>query len=223
MSRRARALGFGAAALVCAALAAGLASGYRSDVAAQYGALRAVVVAAEPLPEGRAVRPGVAERALELRRIPDRFVPPDAIAAPAAAVGLVPEAAIPAGSYVLASQLAEPRPAKAARPPGAGPGRSPVEIAVSGGGAIDHGPRRGPTRVDVIVTTEQGPGPGRGRTYVAAKRVRLLDLRSAEGDLDSGPGPNPAGWIATLALTRDEALSLIQAESFARQLRVIAR
>ena len=35
------------------------------------------------------------------------------------------------------------------------------------------------TRVDVIVTTEPGPEGGRGRTYVAASGVRLLDLAEA--------------------------------------------
>ena len=53
--------------------------------------------------------------ALELRRVPARFVPPGALEAPEDALGLVPIAAIPAGSYLLATQL---------RPPGsAGRGR----------------------------------------------------------------------------------------------------
>ena len=41
MSRRARALGFLGAALVCALLAALVAAGYRSRVEASYGELRA--------------------------------------------------------------------------------------------------------------------------------------------------------------------------------------
>ncbi len=58
MSRRARALAFLGAALACAILAAALAGRYRSSVAAQYGALRPVLVASAELPAGRADRPG---------------------------------------------------------------------------------------------------------------------------------------------------------------------
>ena len=37
---------------------------------------------------------------------------------------------------------------------------------------------------------------------------------------EEGLGPTPA-WSATLALTRDQALRLIQAENFARQVRLM--
>ena len=36
------------------------------------------------------------------------------------------------------------------------------------------------------------------------------------------PGSAPGAWTATLALTRPQALRLIQAENFARQVRLIA-
>jgi hypothetical protein len=94
-----------------------------------------------------------------------------------------------------------------------------VEITVTGAGALGAATRR----VDVVVTTEAGPGGGAGRTYVAARAVDLLDLRPAGGDgaTDTLPGPSLDSWTATLALTRGEALRLIQAESFARSLRLI--
>jgi len=221
MTRRRRALVFGAAALVCAALAAAVAGGYRSDVEGQYGELRPVVVVVGDLDAGRVVRPRVSEK-LELRRIPERFVPPDVLTSPAEAIGRTPRAPIPAGSYLLASHLAAPDPPRPERPGDASPGRTPVEIAVSAAGALGRPSARGPARVDVVVTTEPGPGRGPGRTYVAARGVRLLDLRSGESEALE-PGPSPAGWIATLSLTRDQALRLIQAESFARQVRIIGR
>jgi Flp pilus assembly protein CpaB len=78
--------------------------------------------------------------------------------------------------------------------------------------------------VDVIVTTEPGPGRGSGRTYVAAERVELLALaQSGGGPDDALPGPGTATWTATLALRRPQALRLIQAENFARQVRLIPR
>ena len=45
-------------------------------------------------------------------------------------------------------------------------------------------------RVDVIVTTEPGPGGGSGRTYVAAESVELLALGQSDPGADAGlPGP----------------------------------
>lgn len=223
MSRRARALAFAGAALLCALAAALVARGYRADLAAEYGPLRTVVATLEALPPKRPLRPGVIERALEVRRAPERFIPPDAVSDPLDALGRSPVVAVPAGSYLLASQLVDPeRPGRERRGKST-QGRSPVEIAVSGAGAIARAAGRAPRLVDVVVTSETAPGSGPGRTYVAARRVRLLDIRSAEADGEMTPGPSPAGWIATLDLDRAQALRLIQAESFARQIRIIPR
>jgi Flp pilus assembly protein CpaB len=224
MSRRARAAAFAAAALACAALSAGLAGGYRSDVAAQLGPLRPVVVAREPLLAGRPLEPEDVARSLEVRRIPERFVPPGALALPGDALGRAPAGPVTPGSYVLADQLRLPQERSSNRPPGLGAGKRPVEISVTAAGALTaRSPRE--QRVDVVVTTEPGPGGGPGRTYVAAESVALLDLRSggAGGASDALPGAPAETWVATLALTRTQALRLIQAESFARAVRLIGR
>jgi len=216
MSRRRRALAFLVAAGLAAATAAAVADGYGARVSRGYGELRAVVVVATTLPRGRAIAPGVAAAELELRRVPARFVPPGALSSPAAAIGLAPVAAVPAGSYLLASQLRPPRSAAAA--PGLGRGRQPVEITVSGAGALlvgDAGPAG--ARVDVVVTAEPS-GAGNGRTYVAATAVPLLGLAPvAEGAGAEGTA------VATLGLTRSQALRLIAAESFARKLTLLRR
>ena len=75
----------------------------------------------------------------------------------------------------------------------------------------------------MIVTTEPGGAAATGRTYVAAAGVRLLDLRAGGGGgtIDPGAPAGSGGWRATLALTRSEALKLIEAESFAREIRLI--
>jgi Flp pilus assembly protein CpaB len=224
MSRRARAAAFAAAALVCAALSAGLAGGYHSDVAAQLGPLRPVVVARQALPAGRALEPEAIARATEVRRIPSRFAPPGALGDPSQAIGLAPATPITAGSYLLSSQLETPSTDRPDPERRLDSGRRPVEITVAAAGALTAAPTRG-RRVDVVVTTEPGPGGGPGRTYVAAEAVELIDLRSGAEThpADALPGAPVEAWIATLALTRSQALRLIQAESFARAVRLIPR
>jgi len=217
VSRRGRAVGFASAAAICAGLAAGASGGDR-DAEAGYGPLREVVVAAAPLPASRRLDRDAVADSLELRRVPEAFVPPDALTSPAQALGRRPAAPIPAGGYLLGSQFA----AAPTRPePGGslGPGRRPVELTVAGAAAL----RDSTGRVDVVVTTDGGPAGGPGRTFVAAAGVRLLDLRPAEQGavVGTGPATGAEASVATLALTRGEALRLIHAQSFARDLRLI--
>lgn len=223
MSRRLRAIAFGCAALACAGLAAAVAGGYRADLDAQLGPLRPVVVARATLPARRPLRPADADRALEVRRVPQRFVPGGALSAPEQAIGRAPAGPIPPGAYLLAAQLRAPGEHRRRSEPTIGGGRAPVQISVTGAAALAVGGRDpAGARVDVVVTTEPGPGGGRGRTYVAAESVELLALTESGGDPEL-PGPGVEGSTATLALTRPESLRLIQAENFARQVRLIPR
>jgi Flp pilus assembly protein CpaB len=221
-TKRRRALAFLAGALVCAGLAATLAGGYERSVAEQLGELRSVVVAKARLPAKRPIAPRQARGDLEVRRIPEKFAPPDALAAPAEAVGLEPTAALAPGSYVLAGQLAAPR-RRGPDAPRPAHGMSPVELEVTGAGALVATGGQG-DRVDVVVTSEPGPG-SRGRTYVAAAGVELLGLTEGgasdpEDDPLAAAGAPPL-YVATLAVSRADALKLIQAENFARQIRLI--
>lgn len=216
MSRRGRALAFVLAALLAATAAAAIADGYGASVARGYGELRPVVVATTALQAGEAIDPHQAAE-LELRRVPARFVPPGALDDPVTAIGLAPEARIPAGSYLLVSQLRPPR-AEGAGALGLTEGRHPVEISVSGAEALLlAGSRPEGRKVDVVVTTEP-IGSGSGRTYVAAAAVPLLALGPGA---DGGAAEGIAA--ATLGLTRGQALRLITAESFARKLTLLAR
>ncbi len=224
MSRRARAIAFGCAALACAGLAAAVAGGYRADLESQLGPLRPVVVTRARLPARQALRAAQASRLLEVRRIPERFAPPGALTSAEQAVGHAPAVVVPAGAYLLASQLRAPGGRQPRHHPRLGSGRQPVEIVVSGAEALAAvgGDPLG-SRVDVIVTTEPGPGGVSGRTYVAAEGVELLALDQS-GDPGAGlPAPASGTWTATLALRRPQALRLIQAENFARQVRLIPR
>jgi Flp pilus assembly protein CpaB len=214
VSRRARAAGFLLVAVLCAVAAATVADGYGEQVARGYGQLRPVVVASAVLPAGKSIDPEAAAEKLEVRRVPVRFAPPGVLAAPAQAVGLEPVAAVPAGAYVLAGQLRSPSSSRS--PLHLDHGRRPVEIDVSGTGALAAvGAQSAGSLVDVVVTTEPSGSAG-GRTYVAAPAVPLLGLApSAEA--------GPETTTATLGLTRPQALRLITAESFARRVTVIPR
>lgn len=214
MSRRGRAIAFLLAAAMAATAAAAIADGYGDSVVRGYGELRPVLIASSDLRAGKEIDPRVATEELEVRRVPVRFAPPAALAAPREAVGLTPTVAIPRGSYVLANLL------RTRTTPAAGgllgKSRRPVEILISGAGALSaFGAQPLGSRVDVIVTTEPS-GSGDGRTYVAAPAVPLLALApGAEG------GPGEA--TATLGLTQPQALRLIAAQSFARSVTVIPR
>jgi len=208
--RRRRSLGFLLAAGLAAATAAAIADGYGESVARGYGELRPVVVAAEELPAGEPVDPA----ALELRRVPVRFAPPGTLGSPAEALGMEVAAAVPAGSYLLAADLRSPG-AGGGLGAALGDGRRPVEIAVSGADAlIVGGAQPVGSKVDVVVTTEPS-GAGGGRTYVAARAVPLLALGPGEEGAAAGTA------AATLGLTREQALALIDAQSFARRVTVL--
>lgn len=217
MSRRSRALGFAALAVLCAVASGSIASGYRDSVDAQLGELRTVVVAAETLPAGEALAGKRSREALELREVPVRFAPPDVLADPMEAVGRKPLATVPAGSYLLASHLRSP----ASRPPDAprlGGDLQPVEITVSGAGALAALGGAGEVRVDVVVAGEPVTG-GRARVRVAAEGVQLVALEPAAPEDATTAGGD--SWNATLALGRADALELIEAENFAREVRLI--
>jgi Flp pilus assembly protein CpaB len=211
---RARALGFAALALAAAGLAAAITNGYGARVAGSFGPLRRVVVTKRALPPGRPLAPDDLA-ALDVRRVPERFVPVGSLREPAAALGLAPRVRLPAGSYVAGSLLAPPQRRRPAVP-GLVPGLRPVEITVGGAAALEAaGPLPSGSTVDVVVTSEpRGTGPG--RTYVAAAGVPLIGL----GPGPDGPGP-AASASAILGLTRAQALRLISAESFARQIRLL--
>jgi Flp pilus assembly protein CpaB len=219
VSRRTRAGGVGAAALLCAALAAAAVGSYGDSAKQGYGDLQPVLVTRSPLPAHKPIERPALARSFEVRRVPADFVPPDALDDPSQALGGRPAATLVAGSYVTQAMLVSTSsPAPRPRGPLAG-ARSPVELTVTGGAALASIASRAGERVDVVVTTEPGPGPRRGRTYVAAERVPLLEIRR---DDDAGAVAGEGGSIATLALRRPQALELIRAESFARSIRLLA-
>lgn len=191
-------------------LAVSLVRGYSTSVVDSYGVMRPVIVVTSAIDAGREVSPRMAASAFEVRQVPARFAPAGVVAVPSDAVGFETAGPLFVGSYLTANLLRPPRDERE-RSSGPGPGRHAVEIAVSGAGALAGAAGR----VDVLVTTEPRT-TGSGKTYVAARNVPLIAI-SATGESDAGPGLTQV----TLALTRRQAIELVEAESFARKVTVL--
>jgi Flp pilus assembly protein CpaB len=216
MSRRGRAIGFAALAVGCAVASASIASAYRTSVDDRLGELRPVVTVERSIDAGTDLRGRILRTALGVRSVPERFLPPDAISDPQQVVGRRTLAAIPAGSYLLASHLRSAEPRRPSQPR-LGKDLHPVEVTVSGAGAL-AATGSAEARVDVVVAGEPVTG-GRARVRVAARGVRLIGIEPA--DPSAGTAVGGDSWSATLALTRSQALELIEAENFAREIRLI--
>jgi pilus assembly protein CpaB len=217
VSRRTRAVALVGLSAVCAGAAVSLVNRYASDVRAQMGPLAPVVVATKELPRGLLVTPRTVLERLAERRVPVRYVPPDSLRSTRDALGLRVRSRVPAGSYLGGAQLGPPE----SRPdPGlAGHQSRVVEVSVSGA-ATTAELLRPRARVDVLITSERGPGPP--RTYLSLQRVALVGLRSLRSDAagadDSGPDA-----VAALRVSLRQAVLLTAAQNFARELRLVLR
>jgi pilus assembly protein CpaB len=205
--------------LLCLALASGglAASQVRErerSVDAKVGPLVPVVVASRDIPPDERLRPAD----LAVRRVPARFVPPDALGARARLAGARAAVPVAAGAYITAGVL---QGAAAAGERPLRPGERALELGVAGGGLALAGTG---SRVDVLVSTRHHDGAG--RTFVALEDVALLDLRPAGGGaLAAGQTLDepPATALATLRVTPRQAVYLTAAETFAHEIRLLAR
>lgn len=219
-TRRRRAAVLLSLAIACGGLAASRVQTRASEVESQVGQLVPVVVTRTEVQPGAKLKAGQ----LAVRRVPERFAPRDALAAPEQVVGQRTNGGLAPGGYVTAGVLS----AAASDDEHASGmpirrGERSVDVAVAGGEALTDAPPG--SRVDVIVTTESRSGSGGGRTYLALQDVELLGARAADSTADTG-GDGPAAHattIATLRVTLREAVYLTAAQSFAREIRLLAR
>lgn len=221
-SRR-RAAVFGLLAVVCAVLSAAAAARRDADAAEGLGELRPVTVVERPIGRGSRITPRLASGALTVRELPGRFLPPDVLDDPALALGARVGGDIPAGSYLLSSHLRRRAPQRADEA-AVGPGLRPVEVVVSGGAGGAGGLPEPGGRVDVLAADEPG-STSNPRVRVLARRVRLIALEPLRGDAVADPvsGSPPASWLATLALDRRRSLAVIEADNYAREVRLLSR
>jgi Flp pilus assembly protein CpaB len=152
VSRRARALALLGVAAICAGLSASIVNGYAADLRAQVGPLVPVLVARTDMPPGKVIGPALMRSGLAQKRVPERYVPPDALSLPGQAAGMRTLTAVRAGSYVARSQLE-----RAAGPgSGAGSGARQVEVPVAGTSAMRDQLQPG-ARVDAKAPARREP------------------------------------------------------------------
>jgi pilus assembly protein CpaB len=230
--RRRRGLLLLSLALASGGLAASQVRERERSVEAKVGPVLPVVVAARDIQPDEPLRR--ADMAVE--RVPARFVPPDGLGAPDRLVGARAAVPVAAGAYITTGLLQ--RVASEGEGP-LRPGERAVEIAVAGGGMGLAAPGGGTTsgmagagagvappgsRVDVLVSTR--PHDGGGRTFVALENVALLALRPIGGGgvaADQAMDQPAATALATLRVTARQAVYLTAAETFAHEVRLLAR
>ena len=212
-ARRRRGLLLLCVALACGGLAAAQVAERERSVEARVGPLVPVLVAKRDLDAG--ARLGA--DALALKRVPARFVPPDALGSATQLAGARTAVPVSAGGYVTAALLdGDTGPAGA---DGLARGERTVEVGVSG----SLSPPAPGARVDVVVSTEAGAGGG--RTFVALADVELMALRADAAGGYSDPdaeGAAPSA-LATLRVTLRQAVYLTAADNFGREIRLLAR
>jgi pilus assembly protein CpaB len=222
--RKRRAVVLLALALACGGLAASRVQTREREVEAAVGPLVPVVVTRADVAPGDRLKP----QQLAVRQVPERFAPRDALAIPGDVAGRHAAGGIAAGGYVTAGALQTSRDERTGAGTGGivARGERSVDLAVAGGDALAAAPPG--TRVDVIVTTEPRGGGAAGRTYLALQDVELLGARpvgdGAAGGAGAGEGAAAhASTIASLRVTLRQAVFLTAAQSFAREIRVLAR
>ena len=211
--RRRRGLLLLSVALASGGLAASQVHERERSVAAKVGPAVPVLVAARDLRAGARVSAG----ALAVRRVPARYVPPDALASTAGVVGARPSVSVAAGGYVTAGVF-EASNSEHSGGGGVGRGWRAVTVEVNGAAGLAVG-----ARVDVLVSIESGAGGG--RTVVALAGAELLRLdagTSAAEPLDATGNAGPTS-LATLRVTLRQAVYLTAADNFAREIRLLAR
>jgi pilus assembly protein CpaB len=180
-----------------------------SDVARREDALRAqlaplvdVVVAREPLEQGRRLRAAD----LAVRRIPERFAPPGGAVAAELLVGR--RLAVPVVEGAAVNELLLERP-QAPPATAVGRGQRAIEVvAAAAPGTVEPG-----SRVDVVVTRD------RGGTQLTLQDVPVLAVRGAPATDERAAGK----IAATLRVPVQGAVELTAAGAFARELRLLAR
>lgn len=195
MTRRRRAAVLLALAVVLGVLSASHMARREAALEAQLGPLTEVVVARADLPAGRTLR----LQDLGVRALPARYAPVGEPVFAAALAGRKLAVPVVAGGAVTAELIArEPEEPPVKR------GERAVDVVASG--SVSAG-----VRVDVVVTTDK-------QTRLALQDVEVLAAKPAAAK--DGGGPRVA---ATLRVPVTDAVYLVAAQEYARDVRLLAR
>jgi pilus assembly protein CpaB len=212
VSRRRRAALLLGLALALGGLAASDVARRERTLDRRIGVLADVLVVRAAVPEG--ARLGL-ER-LAVRRMPARFAPPGALAAPGPVVGRRTRIPLRAGAFVTPEILRDPAAAGAAGLLRRGERVADI-VAVGDSRLVVAG-----ARVDVLVTHDREQGPG--DTELALQDVEVLEAGRAPRD-EGADDRAPAGArvAASLRVTLAQALYLTEAQNSAREIRLLPR
>jgi hypothetical protein len=211
VNRRRRLLATAGAAVVAAVTGVVMVSGYAESVTDRFGPLRSVVVTTRPIESGRTLTLEILRDSTEVRRIPARFVPAGALTLPTGAIGLEAAVGLPPGAYLASGMLRTPGRMEGRPGSRSIAGLHPVEVTVQGAGAIPPGGGR----FDVLVTPLSGAGTR--RTRVVSRSAAIVSR--SPGD------PSETGTTSarvTLAVSRSQAIRLIDAEARGERLTLLA-
>ena len=213
MSTRRRALLLGGLALVLGGLAAFDVAGREAALERRVGGLVEIVVAREPIPAGARVR----ERALAIRRVPQRFAPAGRIGLPQVLVGRRAAVDIPADADLSAAMVVRDELGPAGPPVRRGERVAEV-VALGAPDLVVAG-----SRVDVLVTPEPA-GDTPGEAILALEDIEVIAARGVvEEDGPAGEAASGPRVAASLRVTLREAVYLAAAQDFARELRLLPR
>ncbi len=211
MTRRRRAALLLGLALVLGVLAASDVARREARLREQLGPDVGVVVAREELARERELRSGD----LALRRVPERYVPPDAVLVPDELIGRRLAAPVARHGFVTRSSLALDELAAGAP---VRPGERAAEVIALGSPEVVVAG----SRVDVLVTRERDEA-GAGGAELALQDVEVLAAAPA-GSVAAAEGDDGAPRVAaTLRVTVRQAVYLAAAAAFARDVRLLAR
>jgi pilus assembly protein CpaB len=208
VTRRRRAAVLLGLALLLGTLSATHMARREAALKAQLGPVEQIVVAREDLPAGRTLELSD----LGVRSLPARYAPPGEPGFAAALAGQKLAVPVAAGAPVSGDLLVH-RPTT----PEASidRGQRAVDLVATGSPqAVVDG-----AHVDVLVTTERRDRTP-GATRIALEDVEVLASRAAPDD-DDAKGSTRV--IATLRVTAQQAVYLAAAQSFARDVRLLAR
>ncbi|CAB4926825.1 unannotated protein [freshwater metagenome] len=213
MSARRRAAVLGGLAVLLGVLAASDVAGRESALQRRLGPVVDVVTLRRPVERGAQI----GRAALAVRRVPSRYAPAGAFRTPDEVVGARAAVALPAGADLQPGVLAGgERGASGDGLADAGPSERIARIvAIGDAGELPPG-----TRADILITREGSAGAVRTELALSAVEVVGSDPVSAAGEGELAGLPRVA---LSLRVTVAQAITLVEAQNAARELRVLPR